>query len=340
MRQDTLTVQPALATGDSGQVTVAPKPHELTPKEVLSWLPADATPAQQDSAIQRHIKISEIHWSEQPDTLHMPGHPKGKSFRDASLPQYYRESFFSNDSLFHPELTGGRLGVAGDPVPYSVASDNVITGLLLGTFILAMLALAKSREFIIRQAKNFFYVQRANTTEITETSGELWVQMFLVLQTCLLFSIVFFFSQRTGGTETFVVDQYQVIGIFTGVIAAYFAVKMILYWGVGSVFFESKKIEQWSKSFLFLISAEGILLFPLVMLLSYFDLSMKSAAIYALVVIILVKILTFYKTFLIFFQKKGRFLQNILYLCALEIVPLFLLGGALTLINSFLKVNF
>jgi hypothetical protein len=109
---------------------------------------------------------------------------------------------------------------------------------------------------------------------------------------------------------------------------------------VGSVFFESKKIEQWSKSFLFLISAEGILLFPLVMLLSYFDLSMKSATIYALVVIILVKILTFYKTFLIFFQKKGRFLQNILYLCALEIVPLFLLGGALTLINSFLKVNF
>ena len=173
MRQDTLTVQPALAAGDSGQVTVAPKPHELTPKEVLSWLPADATPAQQDSAIQRHIKISEIHWSEQPDTLHMPGHPKGKSFRDASLPQYYRESFFSKDSLFHPELTGGRLGVAGDPVPYSVASDNLVTGLLLGTFILAMLALAKSREFIIRQAKNFFYVQRANTTEITETSGEL-----------------------------------------------------------------------------------------------------------------------------------------------------------------------
>ena len=72
MRQDTLTVQPTLATGDSGQVTVAPKPHELTPKEVLSWLPADATPAQQDSAIQRHIKISEIHWSEQPDTLHLP----------------------------------------------------------------------------------------------------------------------------------------------------------------------------------------------------------------------------------------------------------------------------
>ena len=340
MRQDSLTINNTLAAGDSGQVTVAPKPHELTPKEVLSWLPANATPAQQDSAIQRHIKISEIHWSEQPDTLHMPGHPKGKSFRDASLPQYYRESFFSKDSLFHPELTGGRLGVAGDPVPYSIASDNLITGLLLGCFILALLALAKSREFIIRQAKNFFYVQRANTTEITETSGELWVQMFLIVQTCLLFSVIFFSWQRTDVTDTFVFDQYQVIGIYTGVIAGYFIFKMILYWGVGSVFFESKKIEQWSKSFLFLIAGEGLLLFPLVMLLSYFDISIRSAVIYTLIVVIFVKILTFYKTYLIFFQKKGLILQNFLYLCALEIVPLLILWGALLLINSFLKVNF
>ena len=340
MRQDSLTINNTLAAGDSGQVTVAPKPHELTPKEVLSWLPANATPAQQDSAIQRHIKISEIHWSEQPDTLHMPGHPKGKSFRDASLPQYYRESFFSKDSLFHPELTGGRLGVAGDPVPYSIASDNLITGLLLGCFILALLALAKSREFIIRQAKNFFYVQRANTTEITETSGELWVQMFLIVQTCLLFSVIFFSWQRTDVTDTFIFDQYQVIGIYTGVLAGYFIFKMILYWGVGSVFFESKKIEQWSKSFLFLIAGEGLLLFPLVMLLSYFDISIRSAVIYTLIVVIFVKILTFYKTYLIFFQKKGLILQNFLYLCALEIVPLLILWGALLLINSFLKVNF
>ena len=115
---------------------------------------------------------------------------------------------------------------------------------------------------------------------------------------------------------------------------------MILYWGVGSVFFESKKIEQWSKSFLFLIAGEGLLLFPLVMLLSYFDISIRSAVIYTLIVVIFVKILTFYKTYLIFFQKKGLILQNFLYLCALEIVPLLILWGALLLINSFLKVNF
>lgn len=104
---------------------------ELTPRKVLSWLPRNATPAQQDSMIRAHIKPSEIRWSTMPDTLHLPGHPAGKSFRDVSLPQYYRESFFSKDSLFHPELRGGRMGVSGDPVPYSVSGDNFVTSLLL-----------------------------------------------------------------------------------------------------------------------------------------------------------------------------------------------------------------
>ena len=123
--------------------------------------------------IRAHVKPCEItHWSGMPDTLHLPGHKAGKSFRDVSLPQYYRESFFSKDSLFHPELRGGRLGVAGDPVPYTVAGDNFITSLLLLCFVLACIAFSKSKHFVFRQAKAFFRVQREGTTVITETSSE------------------------------------------------------------------------------------------------------------------------------------------------------------------------
>lgn len=338
IEQDTLQLGTAPGTTDS--TATAARPHEITPKEVLSWLPKTATPAQQDSAIQRHVKISEIHWSMQPDTLHMPGQPKGKSFRDASLPQYYRESFFSKDSLFHPELSGGRLGVAGDPVPYSIAGDNALTALLLACFVLAVFALGAARDFIIRQAKSFFYVQRANTTEITETAGELWIQLLLMAQTCLLFSVIVFSYTRTYVSDTFVISQHQLIAIYTGVTAAYFLLKTLLYWGVGKVFFDSKKIEQWMKAFLFTVAAEGVLLFPVVMLIAYFELSIQRAAIYVGIVVLFIKILAFFKTILIFFRKNGVFLQIILYLCALEIVPLAILLGSLGLINNFLKVNF
>ena len=73
------------------------------------------------------------------------------------LPQYYKEGFFSKDSLFHPELEGGRYGAMGDPIPYSVRGDDVITSLLLVFFVLAVIAYSNMRGFFTRQAKNFFH---------------------------------------------------------------------------------------------------------------------------------------------------------------------------------------
>ena len=221
---------------------------ELTPRKVLSWLPRNATPAQQDSMSRAHIKPREIRWSTMPDTLHLPGHPAGKSFRDVSLPQYYRESFFSKDSLFHPELRGGRMGVSGDPVPYSVSGDNFVTSLLLLCFVLACVAFAQSREFILRQLRKFFYTPRFGTTEISETSTELRFQLFLVLQTCLLGAIGFFLYSRASISDTFTIEQYQVIAIYAGVVASYFLFKALLYSVVGWVFFDRKKKRTMDES--------------------------------------------------------------------------------------------
>ncbi len=313
--------------------------RELTPYEVLKMLPADATPEQQDSAIQANFKPSPIHWSTMPDTLHLPGQPKGKSFRDVSLPQYYKESFFSSSPMFHPELRGGRLGVAGDPVPYTVAGDNVITGILLLCFVLASIAFSRSKQFIYHQFKNFFYTPRAGTTAITETASEIRYQFFFVLQTCLLFSIGYFFYTASVDA-TYILEQYQILGIYTGVFAGYFLLKAILYMLPGSVFFGKRQNDQWEKTYLFFISLQGVLLFPVIMLLSYFGMSIQGAAFYTLIVVVLVKILSFYKCYSIFFRRNGGFLQLFLYFCALEMMPLGALWGILTTISSYLKINF
>lgn len=94
------------------------------------------------------------------------------------------------------------------------------------------------------------------------------------------------------------------------------------------------------KSFLFLSSCEGVVLFPAIILMTYFGFSVQGAVVYALVVVGIVKILSFYKSFIIFFRRKGAFLQIILYFCALEIVPLSILLGSLVLVSHYLKINF
>jgi hypothetical protein len=316
--------------------------HPMTPYQVLRMLPKDATPAQQDSAIQAWFQPGEIHYSEKPDTLHLPGHGVGKSLLEVNIPQYYRESFFSKSKLLKSELGGGRYGVAGDPVPYSVRNDDLFTGLLLLCFILAMTAFAHSRRFVSRQLKNFFYPSHStDSSTLTETSGEVRFQFFFVLQTCLLLAIAYFFYTTHYVADTFILNaQYQVIGIFFGVFLLFFMLKAGLYTIVNNVFFDSKKNLQWMKTLLFVISAEGVLLFPCVMLLTYFNLSMQSVLYYFVIVLFFVKLLTFYKCWTIFLHTNGVFLQIILYFCALEIIPLLSLWGVLGTIVNELKINF
>jgi hypothetical protein len=68
--------------------------------------------------------------------------------------------------------------------------------------------------------------------------------------------------------------------------------------------------------------------------------SIGKVEIYFSIVLILVKLMTFYKAYIIFFRQNVVGLQIILYLCALEIVPLMVLWGVLDITANSLKTNF
>jgi len=108
---------------------------------------------------------------------------------------------------------------------------------------------------------------------------------------------------------------------------------------VNWVFFNSRANAFWQKSTLFLNSIEGLLLFPMVMVMAYFGISSHTVNLYTLGVVILVKFLLLYRCYVIFFKKIGAFLQIILYFCALEIIPLLMLFGTLSMMVNYLKIN-
>lgn len=312
------------------------------PYKVLHELPRDATPAQQDSALQTVYSTTYTKKAAPIDSTSLLNRCNIKNnLEKVDLPQYYRQNFFSTDSLWHPELNGGRMGIAGDPVPYTIREDNMITALLIGCFVLAFVALSKSRWFIMRQAKGFFRVQRSRTTEISETTNEFRFQFFLVALTCLLLSLVAFFYAQEQNSDTFLVSsQYQLIAMFFGVFAGYFSLKALLYSFVNWVFFDKRQNGSWMRSFLFMTAVEGAVMFPMVVSQAYFGLSLRNTLVYVAVVVFLTRILSLYKSFLIFFRQKGGFVQIILYFCALEMMPLLTLCGVLSVLISYLNINF
>ena len=195
-------------------VNVAESPKYYKPRhpyQVLRALPKDATPAQQDSAIQAAFQPKEVRYSDRPDTLHLPGYGKGKSALETTpLPKYYKESFFANDSLFHPERSGGRYGIAGETVPYTVSGDNAMTILLLIGFISMIISASKSRGFIIKQLKSTFYLPKNYDMTMSETSTELRFQFFMVLLTSMRYAVIFlYYSTRYVGDTYIVVSHYQ-----------------------------------------------------------------------------------------------------------------------------------
>ena len=274
------------------------------------------------------------------DTLHLPIPTKGHSLLDVQLPQYYREGFFSKDTLFHPELPGGRFGVAGDPVPYNIHNDSIITSILLGFFILMVIAYANTHEFVNRQLKKFFYVPSEGILEVSETGTELRIQLFMVLLSSVLLSLLYYFYVIHFVGDTFILNsQYLLIAIYLVMMVSYFMAKWWLYTLVNVVFFGSKKNRHWLKTILFISSMEGAVFLPAVLLQAYFDMTEKNVVIYFIIVLIFVKILTFFKCYVAFFRRNVVKLQIILYFCALEMVPLLAFWGALDYVTDSLKIN-
>ena len=166
-------------------------------------------------------------------------------------------------------------------------------------------------------------------------------QTILIAQTSLLGSILYYlFARDFGGGRLSNDTQLGAIGCFFGVFVVYFLFKYLVYGFVNWVFFDRKNNGQWRRTQVFLSSLEGVLLFPIVLLLVYFSLSLHAALIYTLIVMLCIKMLAFYKSYSIFFKRMGASLQIILYFCALELMPLMVLWGVLFITDNYLIINF
>ena len=129
-------------------------------------------------------------------------------------------------------------GVAGDPVPDKLRTDDAVTLLLLLCFVVFSFSLARSKHFIGRQLKSFFFA-KPDDEPFDETSGELRFQLFLVVVGCLLMALGGYLFVTDRIAETFALtNNFQLIAIFFGAMLAYYILKTMLAAAVNSVFFD------------------------------------------------------------------------------------------------------
>lgn len=311
-------------------------PLPFNAARIIDALPEDATPAQQDSAIQANLPERIRIRSTRPDTLEIPGIPAKKSQSLSELSHHYRQTFFDGNHFMHPEVSDSRLGVQEAPLPYRLRTDDGITAIVLVLFMLMLVIFSKSKKALLKQAKELFNPPREYHNLFNDEPDNQQHSIGVLVCLALLTLSLQLFS--LNGQESYLITTpvvpYLTLLLNVLIVTVYYLFKKLSYHFVNWIFFDKTKNKKWQETYSFTYATEGLLLFPLVLLTIYFDLNTLHAWLYIGFVVFLTRIILLYETYIIFFPKIHGILHLIVYFCALEITPLLMLCRVLAFINN------
>ena len=230
-------------------------------------------------------------------------------------------------------------GVAGLPVPYSISDDNVMILPLVVGFCIVVALVGYYRNFLVRQYKLFVYGANGGFA-VGKTKEERFMLLLLMLSTCMMMAYAVCFHLAYHDAFAFSSHSLSVaIATFSASFVAYYLVKWLLYMLVNQTFFGGKKTLQWNEVFQQLIAFQGLLLLPVVVVQALSGVSWTFSLFATAFILILNKILSFYKAYRIFFKGNDGLVQNFLYFCALEITPLLALAAVMQMEIDNIKIK-
>lgn len=226
------------------------------------------------------------------------------------------------------------------PLPYALRADDTVALLLLGCFLLSAYVLSRSRKFLFLLAKDFLLNRERTSIFANSTATDMRYLLLLVLQACVLAALLAWccLSGARGGLVASVPSALALAGL-TGVCLLGLAAKWGVYSLVGWVFFGSGRTSLWLESYSTLLYYAGFVLYPVVLCAVYFGWGWQAAAVAGAIVVILFKMMIFYKWQQLFCNNLHGCLLLILYFCALEIVPCLVLYRGVMQLTHYLIIN-
>jgi hypothetical protein len=282
------------------------------------------------------VELSEVNFVE-PDTL-------SQSIATSTL--HNNVDNFSSDiippSIFQrmQEVISVENREKGIPVLSPIRTDNGVVIILLGCFFLSAFVLARSKRFLFQQIKDFISHRERSSIFVTSGVTDVRYLMLLVLQTCVLAGFCIFIYINSELPE-FAEHSFSLslIGIYIFFCLVYLFFKWIIYSFLGWVFFDTVKTNLWIEGYSTLIYWAGFALLPCVLFLVYLDLSTVFIIVIGFILMGTIKILIFYKWIKLFLDNFSNILLLILYFCAIEIIPFFLLYEGIVQLNNVLLIN-
>ena len=240
----------------------------------------------------------------------------------------------SDTSIQVPVVTG----MQGEPMPYKMESDEAVIGAVLFCFVLILLALQRGSKSVIP------YLKEAVTVRNRAGFYEEKVALSSVSSAALCFSTILtsgicLYRYYASPLLPEGIGHLLVLMAYICAFAVLIVGKYLLYDFVNWIFFNKEKNQRWKQSYWGLIAAAGVVLFPSVLFAVFLDSEIQISDYLLLMILVIFKILLFYKLIGNFFVHFYGILHLILYFCALEIIPDLLLWKGVEIFNNlFLKL--
>ena len=217
--------------------------------------------------------------------------------------------------------TDGR--VSGDPLPFSMTTDDYVGSVLLALLAVSALLLARSSHFLLTSAKEFFSTRRRENLFNEISDARMQGKYFFSLVLCVSLSILTYnYQQVFMPLAADEVSPYLMLGVNLGILGVGYLLRTLLYAFVNTVFFDKESKANWMDGYHLLTVFSAVLFLPLALLVVFYELDFSNWCILFLFFALIVEIFLIFKTYHIFFEGPLGFLHLILYLCTLEFLPL------------------
>lgn len=217
--------------------------------------------------------------------------------------------------------------------------DEVIL-FMLGAFILLVIA------FLIRQVplkgrlSAFFALTTGNELTDFENNNLEWVHGLFALTTSILGGILYYrYAQEHWNLQLISLQTWQLMAIYSGIIFIILILKQRAIAIINSIFFDDEQRVPWRRDYALIFSLESILLFLLILLVIFFNLTFEKIINGLILLLLFVKILVLTKDFTYFFRKIYGVLHLFMYFCALEAAPLLVLWAMLDRLTNYMITN-
>lgn len=227
---------------------------------------------------------------------------------------------------------------------YQLVKDVIFAILLFLFLTFALIFNSHFRQFS-KMMKNVVHVkQRQSLFEVTLGNikeNQLLFHLFMIFQTllfCALFAYytgITLFEMPIGSLKTIGIN----IGISFLVITLFYFIKQGIYRLFGWTFSDPERTKLWGINYIATMELWGVVLYPLVILSFFSNIQPLISLFLFFFLYILCRFVIFYKSIRIFQIKEDGLFFFFLYLCAQEIMPLFLLFKGVEFLYNFIELS-